>query len=78
MKLLEKVRWNYCMLRANINGWWGMNVLAGWFFVRLGWRIFRGELLWMDTHTTHANGGYKYRSITLSRRPVSANSEYDF
>lgn len=71
-------RMAYISARVNVSCWWSMNVCAGWFFVRLGWRVFRGELLWMDTHSTEANGGFKYRSITLSKRPVSASATYDF
>jgi hypothetical protein len=70
-------RMNWYMAKARAESKIGDVRTALW-FVQLGWRILRGRLLLMDIRDSRSNGGYKYRVLVLSHRPVSSTAPYDF
>ena len=51
------------------------NLLVALWFMRLAMRAFCGRIMLIDSARTTSNGGYKYYTVTISSKPVSA--KYD-
>ena len=47
------------------------------FFIKIAFQVMRGKLMLMDVKYPTSNGGYKYMSLVISKRPVSSLHTYD-
>ena len=47
------------------------------FFIKIAFQVMRGKLMLMDVEYPTSNGGYKYMSLVISKRPVSTSHTYD-
>ncbi len=70
-------RMRYYRLRYYVTETWGFRVGTARLFLRLAWKGFRGKLCVMDTHNTQVNGGYRYKTLVISKLPVSADHTYE-
>jgi hypothetical protein len=53
------------------------NMINALYFMRLAWHFLCGRLLIVTTEKPRSNGGYRYFSIVISKRPVSSWHTYD-
>ena len=47
------------------------------FFLKIAFQVMHGKLMMMDVKYPTSNGGYKYMSLVISKRPVSSLHSYD-
>ena len=52
------------------------NCINALWAIGLAWKFLRGKLVIIDTHDTKSNAGYKYKSVTFSKRPLSSTHDY--
>lgn len=78
---MKGLSYRLMMARIHVRIWaesqWG-DVKTAWWFVVLGWRILTRKLLIIDISDSTANGGFKYRMIVMSHRPLSSTKPYNF
>jgi hypothetical protein len=55
--------------------WW--NLQTSRYFLFLAWKALRGKIITIQRDVTESKGGYKYLSITISKRPVSGEHTYE-
>lgn len=53
------------------------NIINALYFLRLAWITLSGKLIVVTSHISTSNGGYKYLSISISKRPLSAMNTYE-
>ena len=53
------------------------NAINAFYFLSLAWGFLCGKWLIITTEKPVSNGGYKYLSIIISKRPVSSLHTYD-
>ena len=53
------------------------NCINACWAIRLAWKFLCGKILIVDYSDTESNGGYKYRSVTFSKRPFSTLHTYE-
>ena len=70
-EMVHRLRMAYYHQLARVELWWGFNVKNCAYFMRIAWMFLCGRLLIITTENSESRGGYKYKSIVLSRRPVS-------
>lgn len=73
----HQIRMRYYTARATVEYWWLFNAKNAVYFVRLGWLCLTGRLLIITTKDSESKGGYRYKSLVLSKRPVSETNTYE-
>ena len=53
------------------------NLINALYFLKLAFQFARGKLFLITIHYPTSNGGYKYMSLVISKRPVSSLHSYD-
>jgi hypothetical protein len=76
-KISPKTHLRFWMIWGALRWAFKSRFLNALFFLKIAWNFLRGRLILVDTHESWANGGYKYYSLVISKKPVSANHEYD-
>ena len=54
-----------------------VDLMGAAFFIKIAFQVMRGKLMLMDVKYPTSNGGYKYMSLVISKRPVSTSHTYD-
>ena len=53
------------------------NLINAKYFFTIAWRFAIGKLILIDTNEVKSNGGYRYISLLISKRPVSHDHTYE-
>ena len=53
------------------------NMINALYFMKLSWYFLCGRMLLVTTEKPVSNGGYRYYSLVISKRPLSAHHSYE-
>ena len=76
-KVSPRLHLAYCMAYAHLRYGPISQAINATYFLRLAWMFLRGKLILITTEQPVSNGGYRYFSLVISKRPVSSLHKYD-
>jgi len=62
---------------ARIEYWYKFDILGAIFWMRLAFLALRGKIVLIDSKDAESNGGYKYKTLIVSKRPLSDTNTYE-